>query len=185
LKSALQLGDLINPGDRESLLTQLEGMRTNVLRKIEELSSKQARPALFYYVDRKINLNQHIGDIVDDHSYNFGDVSDSEIKGVFGSGNTVEESFNEIDQSGAGPELKEVLKELVQAVGQLDERVPQADREAAARDLDGLIKEATADSPRRGRIEMLGDGLIQTAEKIGKAALPIAKLAAQLIALFG
>jgi hypothetical protein len=190
LKSALRLGDLMNPGDRESLLAQFEGMRTNVFRKVEEVPSQQGRQPIIY-VEKlnqfygKVNMDDHSK--MDDHSTNLGDVLNSQLEGVFGSSNTVQDSFNRIGQSGASDDVKSVLKELVEAVGKLGEGsdVAPADRETAARDLDGLVREATAASPRRGMVETLGDGLIQTAKKVGEVGLPIVKLVTQLIALFG
>lgn len=190
LKSALRLGDLMNPGDRESLLAQFEGMRANVFRKVEEVPSQQGRQPTIYIE----KFNQFHGDAQmndysskDDHSTNLGDVLNSQLEGVFGSGNTVQDSFQRIDHSGATEDVKNVLKELVEAVAKIGEGgdVAPADKETAARDLDGLVKEATAASPRRGMIETLGDGLIQTAKKVGEVGMPIVKLATQLIALFG
>lgn len=183
LRTALGLEDLVNPGERESLLGQLRGMRGNVFRKVEAIPSQKTPPQIVF-IQKQIAVNEQIGDIhMDDNSISIGDVS-GEIHGVIGNENYIANSFQRIEGSEASGDVKTTLKELVQAVEELKPKLGDQEREAATRDLGGLVNEATAPKPRRGILESLGDGLVQTAKSVGEVGLPVLKLVTQLVALF-
>lgn len=183
LKTALGLEDLVNPGERESLLVRLRGMRGNVYRKVEEAPAEKA-PVQIVFAEGTVSVNQQIGDInMDDRSVSIGDVHGS-IQGAIGSDIRITNSFQQIDASGASEEVKTVLKELVRSVEALKPQFDDVNRGEVERHLDGLVQEATAPAPKRGLIEALGDALAQTAKAAGEVGLPVVKLVTQLVALF-
>ena len=106
-----------------------------------------------------------------------------DFSGVAGHGNIVIESFKKIEQSSAHTDLKASLKELTSTVGDLIQKLPPAEADAAARDLKNFTDEALSPKPRPSILEALGDGLKKTAEVVGEVGAPVASIVATIIGL--
>lgn len=188
LRATLRLADLVNPGERSSLLAQLNGVRGNILRAVERAPINQKLQPTTYYDQRTYNAG---GDLkVTEGTDNSTNVqAGGNIQGSnFGIGNTlIAESMTQVNSSGASDELKVTLTELGDVVKAMGEQIA-ADNpdlaDGAARDVKAMVDEATSPSPRKGTIERIGDGLLATAKTVGEVGLPVIKVVAKLIALF-
>jgi len=190
LRSALRLTDLVNPGERSSLLVQLNGVRGNVLRKVENASAEQHLQPIFYHDERTIfeqPKEVRMGDTIEantDNSTNFGDIN-APVQGALGTNSKVwAGTMQQINSSPASEELKATLKEVVGAVEAMTAEMDPDGAEGASRDVKALVDEATSKSPRREAIEGIGDRLLRTAEAVGKVGLPVVKTVTMLLALF-
>jgi hypothetical protein len=118
-----------------------------------------------------------------DKSVHIGNVGGS-ITGVIGADNLIRDSFNTVQKSAAGPEVKAKLAELSNAVAELCKALPPDRAEEAARDFKDFTGEAVSKKPRRGVLEALGNGLSQAAQAVEKVGPPVATLVKAVIALF-
>lgn len=105
------------------------------------------------------------------------------ITGDFVVANSIKNSFNRIASSSASDELKELLKELSVAVGNMTEHLPKEESEEVAEDLDKLVDQATQEKPKRKWWTVSVDGLVKAAEKIGEVGKPVLDLAAKIVPL--
>jgi hypothetical protein len=190
LRSALRLTDLVNPGERSSLLAQLEGVRGNVLRKVENASAEQHLQPILYYDDRTIFEQPKevtMGDRIEantDNSTNFRDIN-APVGAVGTNSKVWAGTMQQINFSSASEELKATLAEVVNAVEAMTAELDSDSAEGASRDAKALIDEATSKSPRRETIERISSGLLRTAETVGKVGVPVVKTVTMLLALFG
>lgn len=184
LRSALRLGELVNPGERDSLLAQLRDVRTTIRRKLE-LAAVNER------LQPSITVNE--GGVVkvsgEDKSVNINAGGDFNAVGSnFGAGNTlIAESITQAQKSAASAELKDTLTELGEVVKAMGEELAQRDpgqADGAARDVKAMVDEATSESPRKSVIERIGDGLLATAKTVGEVGVPVIAAVTKLIALF-
>ncbi len=182
LRSALGLGDLVNPGDRESLLARAEGMRQTVRRKVEEAPAERHPQPIFFLGDQTIVTGSEIK--MEDKSIRVGDIHGS-FKGAIGSDIDITESFQQIEESSSSSDVKDTLKALVEAVQAMNVDLGEEQKAVAKRDLEGIVQEASAEAPRRTILEALADGLVQTAKTVGEVGIPVIKLVTKLLVIFG
>jgi hypothetical protein len=94
---------------------------------------------------------------------------------------TVKNSFNKIESANVSDELKNTLKQLVQAVEVMSKSLPEAQVDEISDDLEKLIEEATKESPRHKWYSVSIDGLIKAAENLVKVGEPVIKLAGKIL----
>jgi hypothetical protein len=110
-----------------------------------------------------------------------GDVYNS---GVIGSGNFVQDSFKQIETSGASDQLKEELKKLVEAVAALAPHVTSAaEGDQLGADVQSFTAEATSAKPRKAILQSFGDAITTAAKTIGQHGLPVVKVVGAILAL--
>lgn len=168
LSAAAELSDLVEVGQRESLLALVGKIRPNVLKQLERLIEREKNRAhiVQYYVK---------GDYVGEQVIIKGNTI---YNGNLVVAKTIQNSFNTLEGSGASDELKKQLEELHTAVGAMAEKLDPKKAEEVARDLEVLTREATAAEPRRKWYELSGEGLIE-------AAKAVADIGPKVIALVG
>jgi len=96
---------------------------------------------------------------------------------------TIEESFNVIQQSPIDENIKELLEELTQAVVVSANAAPPEVAQAMARDVETLAKEVTSENPRRSWWELSLASLREAATTLGQVATPILDITARLSTL--
>jgi hypothetical protein len=70
-------------------------------------------------------------------------------------------------------------------VGKLAEKLGPSEAQAAARDLETLVSEATVDKPRPSILRVTGEGLIEAAKTVAEMAGPISVAVQAIFGLFG
>jgi len=168
LAAAAELSDLVDVGQRESLLALVGKIRPNVLRQVERLIEREKNRAHIV----QINVE---GDYVGEQVIIKGNTI---YNGNLVVAKTIQNSFNTLQDSSANDELRAQLEELHTAVGAMAEKLDPKKAEEVARDLESLTKEATAAEPRRKWYEFSGEGLIE-------AAKAVADVGPKVIALVG
>lgn len=88
----------------------------------------------------------------------------------------VKNSFNKIESSDASDELKETLKNLVQAVEIMSQALPDEQATEVKDDLDKLVEEATKENPKQRWYSVSIDGLIAAAQNLGKVGDAVIEL---------
>lgn len=95
----------------------------------------------------------------------------------------IKNSLNKIESADSAKVLKETLKQLVQAVDDMNMFLPEKQASEVADDLGKLVDEVTKDSPRQKWYSVSIDGLTKAAEKLGKVGEPVIKLAMKVLTL--
>ncbi|WP_425091232.1 hypothetical protein [Tropicimonas sp. S265A] len=98
---------------------------------------------------------------------------------------TIKDSLKHINTSTADDDLKAAVQDLIKAIAETGEALPADTTEDLAIDAEGLAREVGRDAPRKSKVKGQLDGLAQTAQALGKAALPILDAAAKVKALIG
>lgn len=93
---------------------------------------------------------------------------------------SIEGSFNRIEQSNLDPALGALLRDLGQAVVGAAQEAPTSVAEQMARDVETLTTELTSDAPRARWYRLALDGLRETAATLGSAAAPVLDLIAKI-----
>lgn len=178
LEAAQDFEDLVSPGERDTLLTQLARARVNILRSVKALASHEAAPVSghFHIVGSGntilVGSEQRIGSqIMTTYDIKIGD--HATVHGDLVVAETIQNSFNKLRDSAASPELKDALTELTRNVAEMAKHLPQESAREAARDLEILTKEATSGAPRRRWWELSVEGLKDAAKTVGEIAAPV------------
>lgn len=177
--SAKYLFELITPGEKATILTQVKQARRNVVKKVEGITSKSVESASVSYI---IN-NYGPGDVnMDNKSITMGNVTNTGNFSVVVA-DTIERSFNTAAQAQASDALKDELKKLATQVAELAKQLPPEKAEEAARDLEALTKEAVSPQPRRKWYELSAEGLIEAATTVAQIGTPIAATVKTILGL--
>lgn len=171
LAAAEELSDLVEVGQRDSLLALIRRIRPNVIRQIERLIEREQTRAhvIQVYVEGDYVGEQVI--IKDNVIYN----------GNLVVAKTIENSFNVMNDSGADDALKAQLEELHVTIGTLAEKLDPAKAEQVARDLKSFTEEVTSPEPRRKWYEVSGEGLVEAAKAVVDIAPKVAGLVASIV----
>jgi hypothetical protein len=170
LKATQEFEDVVDPGERETLLTYLERIRGNVLRAVEKYTLQRAERSVqgvTLHVDgpvATINLDQFTGGKnVTNQSVTFGD--NAIIHGDFVVAKTIKNAFNTA-QEAKTPELKVALEELTKRVAEMAKELTSEQARQVASDLDALAREAVAEKPRQKWWELSAEGLKDAAKAV-------------------
>jgi hypothetical protein len=186
LATAYASDQLVHPGEREILLSEISRVRRNYARSIssiieadhgedsEVITIDNARGAVVYndysgasfmeFGTRKIEIANVGGDVV----------------GV-GFDNVISNSFNKIETSDASDDLKRLLRELGTALERIAADLQGAEGEALGRDYEALVAEATAASPRPGHLRAIGQQIAVALQTVVGAGAPALELVDQIL----
>jgi hypothetical protein len=187
LRAAQQFEDVIEPGERETLLTYLERIRGNVLRTVAKYTDEQANrvgPGITLNVDggiATINLDQYTGGkSVTNQTVTFGD--NATIHGDFVVAKTIKNAFNTA-QEAQTPELKSALEELTKRVAEMSKQLPTEQARQVASDLETFAKEAVSNKPRQKWWELSADGLKDAAKAVAGIGPSVIEAVGQVVKL--
>lgn len=187
LDSAKYLVDLIAPGERATLLAELDQARKTVARKIERITQKSAERAtvsLNLALNQSPNASVNLGEIdMTNKSITFGDNTAVEGSFTVTAADTIERSFNTATESRVPEALKEELKKLTVQVAEMAKQLPPPKAEDVAKKLEELTKEATSSQPRKEWYEFSSEGLIEAATTVGEIATPVITTVKAILAL--
>jgi len=152
----IQCGATGNMVNARSLIDDVIGWKSE--KEVEEIVSKQKQST---------SVSITVGD-------NF---SGTIITGI------AKDSFNKIESADITNELKDTLKQLVQAVEVIKRSMPEEQATEVSDDLKKLVEEATKEAPKQKWYSVSIDGLTKAAENLGKVGEPVIKLASKVLAL--
>ena len=177
--------DLVMPGQRASLLAQLNDIRPNVLKKIR--SATQVRPSdragIVNIIGNEgsvtLQLNRKDGRLVSQ----FVNADGATIHGDLVVADFITNSFNRVRDSKINGELRTKLDDLNKAVSDLTEYVsPDAARDAA-KALDAVTREAISTKVDEDWFSAGVKKLTKIAETVGESATPVINALAALTKL--
>lgn len=160
--------DALNPGQRDGLLKYLKqiDIRHNILRNLKSYAHGWANSGTI--IMKQINIRTNKGSVT---------YIDNLIA------NKIENSFNQAMQASVDDALKNEFSQLRSLVSELLKKLPKSDADAVARDFSDLTNEATSKKPRRTRLEVTGQGLIEAAKTCAELVAPITKTVKAIISL--
>ncbi len=167
------------PGADTALAAELTKARQSVVRKTQRfLAARVNQASVVNIVEGTLTIGR-----IDMRSINFG--GNVSVTGDFNVAvaDQIEGSFNRAASPGVPEELKAALQQLSIEVAKVAEQLRPAQAEAAARDLDSLVKEATAAEPRKKWYEVSAEGLLEAAKAVGETAAPLIEVVAKVLAL--
>ncbi len=166
--------EIVNTSERYTLLENTQNMRRRIRIKLEEYTKKPESETINIYniggsmTKKTINIK---GEII-----NMGDLVVAE---------KIENSFNKVQESQINEEAREKLKELSYLIAKLSNQLPSDKAKEVAEDLELFINEAIKEKPRKKRIQISADGLIEAAKVFASLSLPIIKTVKEILSLFG
>lgn len=126
-------------------------------------------------------VNMEVANVTNNNEVNIGD--GNSFQGDFVVAGSIANSFNKVASSNASDELKELLKQLATAVGQMSKDLPSEKQQEVAQDLDALTSEAIKEKPRRRWWEVSSEGLAAAAKNIGDIGKPVLEILTKLMPL--
>jgi hypothetical protein len=104
-------------------------------------------------------------------------IEGSTIYGSVVAAETIQDSFNIVNNSSAEADLKEQLKLLAQTVNEMVKKLPREQAEEAADDMKRLAEEATNEKPNPKWYSVSIDGLVAAAQNLDKVGDTVIELA--------
>lgn len=105
------------------------------------------------------------------------------IQGDFIVGTTIQDSFNQIQQSPAGQELKEKLALLCRQVEEMAKQLPAKKRKVVSQALSSFVSEASKEAPRKKWYELSAEGLLDAAKACAGIASPVISTVKDVLSL--
>lgn len=189
LDIAQQFEETINPGERKTLLSQLEriNIRKNIYNNVKNFTKLGNDSFVNFHVigdGTVINTGKMLkveGDNMAMYKITFGD--NAKVIGDFVVADSIQNSFNRISKSEVSEELKDRLKNLSEAVANMCTHLPENMGREAARDVEIISGEVLSNNPRCKWYKMSAEGLIKTAKTVGHLADPVIRIVKELLTL--
>lgn len=96
---------------------------------------------------------------------------------------TIENSFNQVAQSGQTDEVKKLFETLMKQVAATADRLPVDKTKDLSQDVETLGKELASGTPRRKWYELSLEGIKSAAEAVGEVGTPLIKTVTKLLPL--
>jgi hypothetical protein len=189
LNAAQQFEDVVDEGERETLLAKLSQIRGNIRRFVERYTEEERDLTSRIHVVGSGNTimvakEQKIGrQVMTEYNIEFGD--HTTFHGDFAVANSIQNSFNKARDSAVPKELQEALKQLSQQVAEMAKHLPPEQARQVAQDLETLTTEATSGKPRKKWYELSAEGLKEAAETVGEIATPVLGTIGKVLAFLG
>jgi hypothetical protein len=105
------------------------------------------------------------------------------FEGDFVVAHAIEQSFNRVTSSELPDPVKDLLKQLTTAAGEMSKELPPESAQQVASDVETLTKEATSKAPRPQWLQLSGKGLVEAAKNVGAIGAPVIVLVEKLLPL--
>ncbi len=160
--------DALNPGQRDELLEYIRqiGIRHNVFRNVESYAQNWTKSGEI--IMKQTNVHADQGQVI---------VIEKMIT------DKIENSFNQAVHASMNDALKDEFSKLRLLVSEMLKTLPKDQADTVARDFSDLTHEATSPKPRRSRLEVTGQGLIEAAKTCAELVAPITKVVKAIISL--
>jgi hypothetical protein len=115
------------------------------------------------------------------NNVNIGD--GNSFQGDFVVAGSIANSFNKVESSNTNEDVKNVLKDLITAVGEMSKSLSPEKQKEVAQDLDVMTTEAVKEKPRKKWWSVSFEGLAEAAKDIGEVGKPVLEILAKLAPL--
>jgi internalin A len=164
------------------LMLEREGQDTYLVRDGGQLVKVNVREVLSG-IESEDQRRERGGNVT--NIYIGGNVEGSNI--VSGDNNVItqriQDSFNKANAADIQAELKEILKQLAEAVAAMNKELSEEQAVEAADDLEKLVEEATKPNPNKKWYSVSIDGLTKAAENLDKLGEPVINLSKKVLSL--
>lgn len=133
------------------------------------------------FVERLDSLNVERAAVHQERIINIG--ANTTVNAPVTIADSIEASFNRLEQSSMDDRLKDLLRQLGEAVAVAARDAPADAGSQLANDVDTLTKELSSPSPRPAWYRLALDGLRETAAKLGAVAVPVLEATAAIASL--
>ena len=164
--------NVVGGGQCGFLADQLKGARSQIIKKIQNFEATLRHDITPIYTGDFHMTNKII---------NIG--SGATIIAPITIADTIENSFNQVAQSGQTDEVKKLFEALMQQVAVTADRLPADKTKVLSQDVETLGKELALEAPRRKWYELSLEGIKSAAEAVGEVGTPLIKTAAKLLPL--
>jgi hypothetical protein len=154
LKTVLGYEEIINPDQKITLMSQLEKMRLNIRKKLDNFTSKSkviAQPAIVIeHIGKKINIKNTTTYKIDEvvMGDKFKDITDSTIINR----SHVEKSFNKVNEK--------YDEETANAILRVAKEIERSDNKDAGALFDGFNQELAKSEPNKTVLKTIWDGIL-------------------------
>jgi hypothetical protein len=180
--------DLVAPGQRASLLEQLNDIRPNILKKVRNCTDRAENYGGGVNllgnngpIALQIQMNREEGKLVSQ----FVDAKGAIIHGDFVVADLINGSFNRVKDSQVNNDLKTNLDALNKAVAAMAQELPADGAKDAAKALDTVTREATSEKPDEDYFATGSNKLLKIAKAVGEAAGPVVSVIGAVAKLLG
>jgi hypothetical protein len=129
-------------------------------------------------VERIDNLHVGVAVVHESRSINIG--AGAVVTAPTVIADSIQESFNRVEQSALDPSTAELLRDLAKAVVQVANEAPDPIAATMARDVETLTTELTSDAPRARWYQLALESLRETATTLGAVATPVLDIITKL-----
>lgn len=188
LDSVREFTELVDEGERDTLLASLQSIRGNILRSVRRLSEPKAHSAAATQVTNFGTLaviHRQEGELVMAKKEHNPTVHGDYVGGhkTVGDGNIVESYNRNAADGGAVEEVRKKVAELSGLVEGLITRLPAEKAAEVRQDLGVFTGEAVKTAPRRNYLELSSKGLIEAAQTVGEMAGPVVEAVKAILTL--
>jgi hypothetical protein len=97
----------------------------------------------------------------------------------------IKDSFNKVIHSAAPSEIKDMMKQLADALAELVKALPADKAKEVSQDYEILASETAKQTPRASVLKSIGNGIIETAKVAGKVAEPAIAIIGAILKHYG
>lgn len=178
--------DFVSAGERTSLLQKLKSVRGNILNSIEGTTKTGDDHQQPIVVLGNLNFSEAIeikekGSTVTKYNIKLGD--NAVFHGDFVVADSIQDSFNKLQESTISDNLKCELDKLVREVTELSKSQGKQDSRQTAEDLNTFVKETVKPKPRLKWCELSAEGLMDAASSAGALGVSISSIVKNVLDL--
>jgi hypothetical protein len=184
LDVAYHAEDLVTEGERATLLSELANIRHNVLKNVERFTQPEKERPVYHITDNEkvvVMYQPFRRDTVTNQTVNISNSTVGDVNQV--AAQTIQDSFNKVQESSVDDELKNHLIKLNEAVAQMVKGLSETQQQQVASDLKVLTDEATSSAPRKKWYDLSAQGLLEAAKAVGDTAAPVISLVNTIVGL--
>ena len=188
LQSIRESFDFVSAGERASLLQVLVDIRKNVFNAVANVTKVTKNSEKVIYVLGNAQFNEAVeikkeGDTMTNFNIKFGD--HSTFHRDFVVANSIQGSFNLIQEAKISDELKQSLEDLAKQVTEVSKNIPNEKAQQMADDLSTFTKEVTKKVPRKAWYDLSAKGMIEAAKAIEGTSGRIVNIVKKILELLG
>nr|WP_321253302.1 hypothetical protein [uncultured Ruegeria sp.] len=174
IATAMHAAEVTAVGQKiEYLRDALETARTQVKRKVEIAALELTKRQVTKIFTSEVNMNTK--------TINIG--AGAQVNAPVVVAETIENSFQTIDRSNVGTDLKDAVSALLSEIARASEHMNSDQANELARDAETLTKELASEKPRESWYNLALENIKKIAKDVGDVGVPILKSAAALAPL--
>jgi len=181
--------ELIGPQERGLLIRELQGVRRQILAKVQSsIDQKPRQPIqqIYYFSGDFIqNAETVVKEGVKMNVTNVNLGAGASFTGDIATAENIKNSFNKASSSDVSDSVQSTVKDLVAQVAKLCEKLDAPKAQAVSRDLETFVKEVTSPQPCKDWLKVTGQGLVEAAKTVAEMSGPVVTAVAAVLKIFG